>query len=129
MTSLLLDAHTLLWFLWDDPMLSAAAKSHIENAQNRKLVSVATCWEIAIKTGLRKLDVGEPCRTFLPRELHRNHFELLPIRLEHVAAVEELPNVHGDPFDRLLIAQSLAEGYAIVGIDKVLDRYGVTRLW
>ncbi len=129
MTSLLLDAHTLLWFLWDDPQLSATAKSHIEKAENRKLVSVATCWEIAIKAGLRKLDLGEPCRTFLSRELNRNHFELLPIRLEHVAAVEELPTLHGDPFDRLLIAQALAEGYAIVGVDKLFDRYGTSRLW
>jgi len=128
-TSLLLDAHTLLWFLWDDPQLSVTAKELIEDADNRKLVSVATCWEIAIKAGLKKLDLGEPCRTFLPRELARNHFELLMLRLEHVGTVEDLPQVHRDPFDRLLAAQSLVEGYSVVGADAVFDQYGVSRLW
>ena len=73
---LLLDAHALLWFLDADPLLSATAKAMIENPQNHKLVSIATCWEIAIKVGLKKLDLGEPASTFLPRELASNHFDI-----------------------------------------------------
>ena len=71
MTALLLDTHTILWFFWDDPQLSADAKAAIEAPDNRKLVSVASCWEVAIKVGLGKLDLGESSRTFLPREIAR----------------------------------------------------------
>jgi PIN domain nuclease of toxin-antitoxin system len=74
-TSLLLDTHAMLWFFWDDPQLSATAKTLIEEANNRKLVSVASCWEVAIKVGLGKLDLGEPSRSFLPREIARNNFD------------------------------------------------------
>lgn len=77
MTSLLLDTHTMLWFFWDDPRLSATAKALIEEPNNRKLISIASCWEIAIKVGLGKLDLGESSRPFLRREIARNHFELL----------------------------------------------------
>ena len=129
MTSLLLDTHTMLWFFWDDPQLSVSAKAAIEDAGNRKLVSVASCWEIAIKVGLGKLDLGEPSRIFLPREIARNNFELLGISLDHATAVEGLPRHHGDPFDRLLVAQSMIEHCQIVGSDPIFDRYGVTRLW
>ncbi len=80
---LLLDTHVLLWFLNDDSQLAPNAKALIEDATNQKLVSVATCWEIAIKVGLKKLDLGEPATTFLPRELAANHFELLGIELGH----------------------------------------------
>jgi PIN domain nuclease of toxin-antitoxin system len=70
--NLLLDTHTLLWFLGDDPKLAPTARALIEDPANHKLVSVATCWEIAIKVGLKKLDLGEPATTFLPRELATN---------------------------------------------------------
>src|SRR5260221_5224617 len=107
--TVLIDTHTLLWFLKDDPLLSTKAKSLIEDPQNRKLVSVASCWEIAIKAGLHKLDLAEPSRSLLERELPRNNLELLPITLEHATAVETLPAHHKDPFDRLLIAQAMIE--------------------
>jgi len=128
-TTLLLDAHTMLWFFWDDPQLSARAKALIEDANNRKLVSIATCWEIAIKVGLGKLDLGEPSRSFLPREIARNNFELLPISLAHATAVEELAAHHRGPFDRLLVAQAMAEGLPLVSADGVFDQYGVSRVW
>jgi PIN domain nuclease of toxin-antitoxin system len=127
--TLLLDTHTLLWFFWDDPQLSAPAKTAIEDPGNRKLVSVASCWEIAIKVAVRKLDLGEPSRTFLSREIARNNFDLLPITLHHATGVETLPFHHRDPFDRLLIAQALAEGVPVVSSDAAFDLYGVTRIW
>ncbi len=127
--NLLLDTHALLWFLDDAPLLSGAAKTRIEDPANRKFVSVATCWEIAIKVGLNKLDLGEPATTFLPRELATNHFTLLEIALRHATFVETLPPFHKDPFDRLLIAQAVIEAMPIVSVDVALDPYGVTRLW
>lgn len=123
--NLLLDAHTLLWFLDDDPQLSSTAKALIEAPQNRKLVSIATCWEIAIKVGLKKLDLGEPASTFLPRELATNRFDLLAIELTHATFVETLPPHHKDHFDRLLVAQALVEKLPVISIDAALDAYGV----
>jgi PIN domain nuclease of toxin-antitoxin system len=127
--NLLLDSHALLWFVWEDPNLSSTARTLIEDSENRKFVSVATCWEIAIKAGLKKLELGELANTFLPRELAANNFDLLQIQLRHVTLVETLPPHHKDPFDRLLIAQAICEGFAIIAMDGLFDRYGVSRLW
>lgn len=127
--NLLLDTHTLLWFLRDDPQLSSNAKTAIEDAANRKLVSIASCWEIAIKAAIGKLKLGESTSALLSRELARNNFDLLAIALEHAAAVESLPLHHRDPFDRMLIVQALAERIPIVSADAVFDAYSVTRLW
>jgi len=129
MTNLLLDTHAMLWFFWGDSQLSPNAKSLIEDADNRKLVSIASCWEIAIKVGLGKLDLGEPSHSFLPREIEHNNFELLPISLNHATMVEGLPTHHRDPFDRLLIAQATVEELSLVSADVAFDRYDVTRSW
>lgn len=126
---LLLDSHTLLWFVWDDPNLTATAKGYIEDPANHKLVSIATCWEIAIKVGLKKLNLGEHAATFLPRELANNGFDLLRIELTHATRVESLPGHDKDPFDRLLVAQSMIENVPLVSADAQLDLYGITRLW
>jgi PIN domain nuclease of toxin-antitoxin system len=127
--TLLLDTHAFLWFCQDDPLLSAAAKALIEDPANRKLVSVASCWEIAIKAGLGKLTLGEPSRTYIPAALSRTGFDLLPIALTHATAVESLPLHHRDPFDRLLVAQAMTEAVPIVSADAALDPYGIRRLW
>ena len=127
--NLLLDTHVLLWFLNDDPQLVPSAKTLIEDSANRKLVSLVTCWEIAIKVGLKKLDLGEPAKTFLPREMSANKFDVLGIELAHVMFTETLPQHHKDPFDRLLIAQALLETMPIVSADALFDPYGVIRLW
>ena len=126
---LLLDTHALLWFLNGDPLLVPNAKALIRDPANHKYVSVATCWEMAIKVGLKKLSLGEPATTFLPRELAANKFDLLSIELAHATFVETLPPHHKDPFDRLLVAQALIEKIQLVSADAVFDRYGVTRLW
>ncbi len=127
--NLLLDTHTLLWFLDESPLLQPTARVLIENPANLKWVSIASCWEIAIKAGLGKLSLGEPATTFLPRELATNHFTLLGIELAHATCVENLPAHHKDPFDRLLVAQALVENMPLVSADAVFDQYGVTRLW
>jgi PIN domain nuclease of toxin-antitoxin system len=127
--NLLVDTHSMLWFFWDDPQLSATAKALIEDPANRKVVSIASCWEIAIKAGLNKLQLGEPASGFLNREITRNNFEILPIGLNHATAVETLPLHHRDPFDRLLVVQSQIEQVPIVSADAIFDQYLVTRWW
>ena len=129
MTSLFLDSRAMLWFFWDDPQLSSTAKALIEDGDNRKLVSIASCWEIAIKVGLGKLDLGEPSQSFLSREITRNNFELLPISLAHATMVERLAVHHRDPFDRLLAVQAMAEGLSLVSSDSIFDQYGIVRVW
>ena len=127
--TLLLDTHSFLWFWWDDPQLSETAKQAICDATNRKLISTASCWEVAIKVSLKKLDLGAPYRGFIHQQMVRNNFELLQITDEHLAGLVDLPFHHKDPFDRLLIAQSLYEQTPIVSADPQLDAYGVTRIW
>lgn len=127
--TLLLDTHSFLWFWWDDPQLSETAKQVICDATNRKLVSTVSCWEIAIKVSLKKLDLGTPYQGFIHQHMVRNNFELLQITDEHLAVLVDLPFHHKDPFDRLLIAQALYEQIPIVSVDSQLDAYGVTRIW
>jgi PIN domain nuclease of toxin-antitoxin system len=127
--TLLLDTHSFLWFWWDDPQLSETAKQAICDATNRKLISTVSCWEIAIKVSLKKLDLGVPYRGFIHEHMVRNNFELLQITDEHLAMLVALPFHHKDPFDRLLIAQALYEQIPLVSVDPQLDAYSVTRIW
>ena len=126
---LLLDSHAFLWFVWDDPRLSPTAKRLIEDVNNDLYISVAGIWEIAIKVSSGKLNVGQELGSFLSEQMQHNRIDLLPISLPHVVRVSILPVHHKDPFDRLLIAQSLVEQIAVIGIDGVFDEYGVQRLW
>jgi PIN domain nuclease of toxin-antitoxin system len=125
----LLDTRAFLWFCQDDPLLSTTAKQLIEDAGNRKLLSVASRREIAIKAGLGKLKLGEPSAVYIPAAISRTGFELLPISLPHATAVESLPLHHRDPFDRLLVSQATIEAIPIVSLDAMFDSYGVSRMW
>lgn len=127
--TLLLDTHSFLWFWWDDPQLSETAKQAICDATNRKLISTASCWEVAIKVSLKKLDLGAPHRGFIHQHMVRNNFELLQITDEHLAVLVDLPFHHKDPFDRMLIAQASYEQIPLVSADSQFDAYGVTRIW
>ncbi len=127
--TLLLDTHTFLWFCQDDPSLSPTAKALIEDPTNRKCLSIVSCWEVAIKAGLKKIMIGEPSGTYFPAALARTGMELLSISLEHATAVEGLPPHHKDPFDRLLIAQAIVESIPIIGGDAAFDSYPIRRLW
>jgi PIN domain nuclease of toxin-antitoxin system len=127
--NLLLDSHAFLWFCQGDPLLSSTATNLIQDPANRKLLSIASCWEVAIKAGLGKLTLGEPSASYFTNALARTGFELLPISLSHATATEQLPLHHRDPFDRLLIAQVLVENISIISVDAIFDRYGISRLW
>lgn len=126
---LLLDTHTFLWWINNDPLLSEVASASITSVRNECFVSLASCWELAIKTSIGKLRLSKPVERFIPEELAANDFQLLPIDFRHVAKVETLPFHHRDPFDRLLVAQSLIEKMTMVSADGVLSRYGVKRVW
>ena len=126
---LLLDTPTFLWFVWDDPLLSTTARLLIEESMNEVWVSMASVWELAIKVRIGKLTLTQPVETFFAEQLARNRIRLLPIELSHAARVSALPLHHRDPFDRLLVAQSLTEQIPLVSVDAVLDAYGVDRRW
>ena len=126
---LLLDTHTLLWFIAGSASLSAYTRSLIEDVSNEKFVSIVSIWETAIKVSIGKMSLSAPFDVLFPRQLQINGFDLLPVKIEHTSVITTLPFHHRDPFDRLLIAQAIDEKLALVSIDDVFDAYGVTRLW
>lgn len=126
---LLLDTHTLLWFLLDDPRLSETARRLIADGDNEIAISPASYWEIAIKIGLGKYALPEPYDTFMERELRDNDFQILPILPRHTGLLTTLPHHHRDPFDRLMVAQAISEAIPLISDDSVLDAYPVQRIW
>ena len=127
--NLLLDTHTVLWYWWDDPRLSVTASSLISDPANRKLVSLATPWEVAIKVSLKKLDLGGPYLDFFPQQMSHNHFEWLSIGDGDFSALACLPFYHKDPFDRLIIAQAMTGMLPIISSDAAFDAYSIQRIW
>jgi len=124
---LLLDTHSFLWFVNGDAKLSKTAHTMIEDERHSAWVSLASTWEMAIKSGLGKLELEGPLDQFLSVELAR--FNLLPISLDHTIAIASLPQYHRDPFDRMLVAQCVTEGMTLISRDVALDPYGIRRIW
>ncbi|MBI4513940.1 MAG: type II toxin-antitoxin system VapC family toxin [Gemmatimonadetes bacterium] len=125
----LLDTHVLLWWLLDDPRLSARAREVIRRAENEVLVSAASGWEIATKQRLGKLGVAGFDPAVLPAILREGRIDVLPIALEHALEAGLLRGPHRDPFDRMLIGQSLREGLPVVTQDPVFRKYRVRVIW
>lgn len=123
--NLLLDTAPLVWLLMGAPRLSPRVGELVADPSNNVYASAASAWEMAIKAGLGKLSVPGDIGSWLPRELAAMQVTQLPITLAHAAAVEYLPRHHGDPFDRLLIAQAITEGLAIATADRKFQRYDV----
>ncbi len=126
---LLLDTHALLWFVWDHANLSENARNLMNDPDNDLLLSTGTIWEIAIKVGLNKLTLAEPYEDFMNRAIADNDLTVLETSVRHAAVLTTLPFHRRDPFDRMIIAQAIAEGIAIVSSDAAFDAYPVTRLW
>jgi PIN domain nuclease of toxin-antitoxin system len=126
---LLLDTHSLLWFLDGDKRLSERARIMIEDGQNDVLASIAGLWEAAIKHSLGKLDLGLPFEELIPDQLEANSIAVLGVEVPHIVRLIKLPLHHRDPFDRIMIAQSLVEDLPVIGMDTAFDLYGVKRLW
>ena len=126
---LLLDTHTLIWFLADSPRLGASARAAVEDPSNRRLLSVVSLIEIAIKVRLDKLRLDDPFAVMFPAELTLNRIEVVPIQVTHIEPLTTLPMHHKDPFDRLIATTALVEGFTLLSSDPAFDAYGVTRLW
>jgi len=122
---LLLDTHVLLWAATDVARLAPDARAALEDGTHDVLVSIVSAWEIAIKQSLGKLELARPAEHWLPEVLKRTGFEIAEVSLSAALCVRGLAWHHRDPFDRLLIAQALNQGYTVVSRDAVFDAYGV----
>ncbi len=126
--NLLIDTHTFLWFVNDDPHLSPMAVTLLES-DNTVLLSIASLWEIAIKVSIGKLTLPQPFDQFILEQLALNDITVLPIRIADCYHIIGLPFHHRDPFNRMIITQAVVEGTPIVLGDTVFDAYNVNRLW
>lgn len=125
----LLDTQAFLWLVEDNPALSKKAKKIFLDEENDFCLSLASIWEMAIKISLKKLKFREPFEKWIVHQLQENAIEQLPINFRHVVKVRTLAFHHRDPFDRLLIAQSLEEDLPLLSSDKAFDQYDIDRLW
>ena len=127
----LLDTHTFLWLIVGSPNLSAVAQTALADRANKLFLSVAFVWELAIKTGGPKprLALADPLDIYLAKWSAAYQLVLLPIESSHALHVVKLPDHHRDPFDRMLIAQTLHEGMTLVSGDSKFAAYPVTLLW
>ncbi|MBD1841890.1 type II toxin-antitoxin system VapC family toxin [Cyanobacteria bacterium FACHB-63] len=126
--NLLLDTHAFLWYLQNDPKLSATVAEILESSENRLYLSIISLWEIAIKIGLSKLSLQysleELCDALVQFDI-----EILPIAYEEIRQYLNLPLHHRDPFDRMLVAQALTHSLVLVSRDAILDAYPIERIW
>jgi len=128
MGSYLLDTHVAIWFLNGDSALSQTAKQVILSPSNRKYLSVASPWELAIKISLKKLDFDGKAADFISLA-ENNGFVILPIKPSHLTVLETLPLIHRDPFDRLLVATAISEKMSFISADKNVAQYNVSLIW
>lgn len=126
---LLLDTHALLWFLDGDRQLSVAARDAMLSEQSEVRVSAVSGYEVAIKKAIGKLPTLVGSLTQLEGAVLEQGFEFLKLSFQHARAAGELPLLHRDPWDRMLIAQALSEELTLVSNEELFDAYGVSRLW
>ena len=125
----LLDTHTLLWIVTDDKQLSTKVEKLFLNEQNEIFLSIASLWEIAIKVSLKRLELGQSLSEFYFKHVIGNKIRLLDIKVEHLAILESLEFHHRDPFDRMIISQSISEKIPILSNDKTFSKYLIKRIW
>ena len=125
----LLDTHVFLWWVIDDPQLPLAVRSIIADGNNELYLSAASCWEMAIKAQLGRLQLPEKADAFVAAQMSLNSIQGLPVMASHALHLCNLPLLHRDPFDRMLIAQSLMEGLPLVTSDRLLADYGIEIIW
>jgi PIN domain nuclease of toxin-antitoxin system len=121
---LLLDTHTLLWTLVEPTRLSAQATAAIAAAESEVFVSIVSPWEMAIAKARGRMNPPDDLAT----RLAQSRFELMPVQLRHIRAIESMPRHHRDPFDRMLIAQSQVDGLTLVSADRKMRQYPVSLL-
>lgn len=126
---LLIDTQAIIWFAENNPQLSATARKAIETPENDCFVSMVSFWEISIKMNLGKLNINNLTLLEFMDEVTTNGFPTLDIQRDHVLENEKLQLLHRDPFDRLIIAQAIAENMPVVSSDPAFDLYPIQRIW
>ena len=126
---LLLDTHTFIWWFNEPEKLSAKALALLTNVGNDVILSVASVWEMQIKIQSGRMTFTVPLRELVENQRQANGVQIMPVELEHVLALETLPALHKDPFDRLLVAQANAEGAFLISRDPLFAGYPVKLLW
>jgi PIN domain nuclease of toxin-antitoxin system len=125
----LLDTHTFLWWITDDPHLSPRAREVIADGKNELFLSASSGWEIAIKARLGKLDIPGDLDSFILEQMAVNAISSLPVLMRHALRVYELPDHHRDPFDRMLVSQAQLESLPILTGDPQIAQYPVKVIW
>jgi PIN domain nuclease of toxin-antitoxin system len=125
----LVDTMVWLWSVGEVARLNQAARDALTAPENDLYFSAVSVWEIAIKTSLGKMQLKEPLRVVIPRETARQGLRPLQVSYSHALAIVDLPLIHGDPFDRLLVAQARCEGLTLITADREMRRYPVEILW
>jgi PIN domain nuclease of toxin-antitoxin system len=125
----LLDTHAFLWAITDNRKLSSRARDVFTSPSNELFLSVSGVWEIMQKAQIGKLPLPSPAGAYLTEHLVKTNVQVFPIRLNHVLRLEFLPRHHRDPFDRILVAQSIEENLPILTADPLLKNYSVTLIW
>lgn len=125
----LLDTHTFLWWITDNPKLSSRVRKIIGDGKNELFLSAASGWEIAIKAQLGRIKIPDKPELFISEQMVANAIQGLPIQISHAVHVYNLPTHHRDPFDRMLVAQSQLEGLPILTDDPQISQYPVKVIW
>ena len=126
---LLLDTVAFIWLVEGSSRLSAPARESIIDSANDAYLSAASAWEIAIKHGLGRLPLRVPPEEYVLEQRRRHRIDTLPITEEAALQVDKLPNLHRDPFDRLIVAQAIVEGTIVVTPDRLISMYPVRIAW
>ena len=126
---LLLDTVTFLWLAEGDPKLSDRARRLIVDPANEAFLSAASAWEIAIKHGLGRLHLRVAPPEYVPEQRRLHRIESLPISEEELLQVGKLPNLHRDPFDRVIVAQAIVHGMSVATPDDMIRKYPVRAVW
>jgi PIN domain nuclease of toxin-antitoxin system len=124
----LLDTHIAIWFLTGDTLLSQTAERIIRDRTNRAYLSVVSAWELSIKINIGKLRFPGNASGFI-RSVQANDIAIIPIETAHLTALESLPLLHRDPFDRLLVATAVSEQLTLISADKNIAHYNVPLIW
>lgn len=125
----LLDTHTFLWLAAEPEKLSASVRAIVAEGANALLLSAASGWEVALLWKLKRIDLPEPPEVFVPSAIQALGITPRPIAFDAAISAATLPLIHRDPFDRILVAEALKNGFTILTQDQTLSRYGVSTLW
>ncbi|MBO1348933.1 MAG: type II toxin-antitoxin system VapC family toxin [Hormoscilla sp. GUM202] len=127
--NLLLDTHTFIWGSITPEKLSDTVRNLLQDNANTIILSLASIWEMQIKVQRGKLTINRPLPELIASQQQTNNLQLLPIEVPHIFALQNLPDYHRDPFDRIIISQAMVEGLPVLSKDATFDAYPIVRVW